>query len=265
MPWFFVRVWSEHLDFGGGRSRREGGGLNKTNKDIYDDYFKFRNVTTGYYSEFHLPAYLKKVLPVEREDAILDIGCGLGQMLKALGAIGYGNLSGVDISQSAVASCRAEGLNVDRIESIAEFRPEAGKRFDFIIMSHVIEHIEKPEIVATLRAIKTHLLNEGGQLVIMTPNAQSHTGCYWAYEDFTHSTIFTAGSLYFVLKSAGFEQVDFLDSLGTDGSSVAGRLLKNALISLYRMRLAFWNQVTGSSFHKPSPQIFTFELKALAR
>ena len=89
--------------------------------------------------------------------------------------------------------------------------------------------------------------------------------CYWAYEDFTHTTIFTAGSLYFVLRSAGFEQVKFIDPTGCAGSSTLGRILRRALVCWYRTKIAFWNRVTGSSFHLPSPQIFTFELKALAR
>ncbi len=43
------------------------------------------------------------------------------------------------------------------------------------------------------------------------PNAQSHTGCYWAYEDFTHNTLFTAGSLLYVLKMAGFAHIEIID------------------------------------------------------
>lgn len=43
----------------------------------------------------------------------------------------------------------------------------------------------------------------------MMPNAQSNTDCYWAYEDFTHYTLFIAGSLLYVLREAGFTNIEF--------------------------------------------------------
>lgn len=49
----------------------------------------------------------------------------------------------------------------------------------------------------------------------MVPNAQSYTGAYWRYEDFTHNIMFTAGSSTYVLRSAGFENIEFLDPDGT--------------------------------------------------
>jgi len=243
----------------------KGKEMNGAGGDLYDRYFSFRNVDAACYDRYVIPAYLRGALPPERDAAILDIGCGLGQFLKALRREGYSGARGVDLSAEAVSHCQGEGLSVSRVDDLCAFCREAGERFDFIVMSHVIEHLEKSQIVETLAAIRQHLLKEGGALMVMTPNAQSLTGCYWAYEDFTHTTIFTAGSLYFVLKSAGFREVVFVDPLGTVGSSAPGRALKHLLIAAHRWRLAFWHFVTDSSFHKGSPQIFTFELKALAR
>lgn len=131
-------------------------------------------------------------------------------------------------------------------------------------MSHVIEHIPKSEIIETLSAIRRYLLNDGGCFLLMTPNAQSFTGCYWAYEDFTHTTIFTAGSLLFVLKNAGFKQIEFVDPHGTVGSRPLAKALKWIFIPVYKAKIAFWNSITNSSFHRQSPQIYTYELKVLA-
>ncbi|MGC9101323.1 MAG: hypothetical protein ACP5HC_08750 [Caldisericum sp.] len=41
----------------------------------------------------------------------------------------------------------------------------------------------------------------------MVRNVQSNTGAYWAYEDFSHFTLFTSGSIYYVLKMAGFDEI----------------------------------------------------------
>lgn len=87
----------------------------------------------------------------------------------------------------------------------------------------------------------------------------------WAYEDFTHNTIFTAGSLCFVLKSAGFESIEFLDPDGLESSRPIVKWLRKFFMFVHKANIIFWNRVTNSSFHCPSPQIFTYELKALAK
>ena len=141
---------------------------NDNGSDRYAQYFDFRKVAPESYRDFRLPAYLKKVLPANRRCAILDIGCGFGQMLRALREEGYQSLEGIDIAQRAVQACRADGHEVTQVESIPGFCREGGRRYDFIIMSHVLEHIEKSEVVATLHAIRTHLMKDGGALVVMT-------------------------------------------------------------------------------------------------
>lgn len=235
------------------------------NNSMYDEYFSHRNIDGKFYGEFRLPKHLKKILPEDESAEILDIGCGFGQTLLALKKEGYTRLRGVDISEEAVTACSRQGIDAVLISSLEKFCTSSEKKFDFIIMSHVLEHLEKPDIIPTLRLIRMNLIRKGGALIVMVPNAQSNTGCYWAYEDFTHHTLFTAGSLYFVLKSAGFESVEFLDPDGLEGSILVIKLLKKFLLFLYKANIHFWNRVTNSSFHRPSPQIFTYELKAIAK
>ena len=131
-------------------------------------------------------------------------------------------------------------------------------------MNHVLEHLEKESIIEILSKIKEHLLDKDGKLLITVPNAQSNTGCYWAYEDFTHNTLFTAGSIDFVLKSAGFSNISFLDIDGTAGYPLYKKNIKKLFLWLYKKKINFWNRITSSSFHKPSIQIYTYELKVLA-
>jgi predicted TPR repeat methyltransferase len=232
---------------------------------MYDDYFKCRNIEQGFYQGYRLPPYFKNVVPRNKSARILDIGCGFGQMLLALRKEGYRHLTGIDISAEAIDFCLKQDIEAIQTQDLIDFCRASGKKYDLIIMSHVLEHLEKAKIIETLHAIKAHLMQTGAALIIMVPNAQSSTGCYWAYEDFTHTTLFTAGSLYFVLKSAGFESVEFLDPDGLAGSKPVIRHLRRLLLLLYRAKLNFWNFVTISSFHRPSPQIFTFEIKAVAK
>jgi 2-polyprenyl-3-methyl-5-hydroxy-6-metoxy-1,4-benzoquinol methylase len=231
----------------------------------YSEYFRNRNVSGSSVAGYRLPEYLRGYLPTDSDTAILDIGCGFGQTLDALRREGYRNLAGIDVSAEAVSGARQNGLDVELIEDIGSFCRKAGKRYDFIIMSHVLEHVEKDRIIDTLRIIRENLIAPQGSLAVMVPNAQSPTGCYWRYEDFTHTTIFTAGSLFYVLKSAGFESIEFIDPDGTADNSPPVRLLRKLFLAGYRINLHFRNRITRSAFHRPSPQIFTYEIKAIAR
>ena len=140
-----------------------------------------------------------------------------------------------------------------------------GNRYDCVLMSHVLEHLSKDHVIPMLRKIRSDILTEHGKLVLMVPNAQSNTDCYWAYEDFTHYTLFTAGSLFYVLREAGFTAIEFLDPDGLGNSTGWKKFVKRLLLKAYIKNKLFWNKVTGSAYHQPSPMIFTWELKCLAR
>ena len=229
-------------------------------------YFDLRGVVATDQSCCRLPSHLRQLLPADASTRILDIGCGLGETMAAVRNLGFLDVSGVDVDQKAVNHCRTMSFEVSLVSpDLASFAESSPKRYDFIILSHVIEHLEKTRIIDALRSIRKHLLAENGQLFIRVPNAQSNTGCYWAFEDFTHSTLFTAGSLLYVLRSAGFEQVEFLDVDGTADDTPRRKLFRKVFLKLYRMRVSFWNYVTHSYFHAPSPVIFTYDLKVVAK
>lgn len=229
----------------------------------YDEYFNLRNVDSDYYSKYQIPQYIINVLPNNRDADILDIGCGFGSFIKELKIQGYNSVKGIDISNQAIAYSLKQNYDVTK-SSVKEYAEQSGKTFDFITMSHVLEHIRKEEIIDTLILIRNKLLKENGKLCLMVPNAQSNTGSYWAYEDFTHATLFTSGSLLYVLKAAGFSRIIFLDPNGTENSGFLSTLLKKVFLPMYRLEKNFWNKITSSSFHLQSPAIYTFELKVLA-
>ena len=229
----------------------------------FNNYFNLRNVNDLNYLNYRIPKYLSQILPANKDAKILDIGCGFGSFLSELKRSGYLSIKGIDLSDQAIDFCLSQDLEVQK-SNIVDFAEQSVEKFDLIVMSHVLEHIKKDEIIITLKRIRNNLLDEKGKLCVMVPNAQSNTGSYWAYEDFTHTTLFTTGSIHYVLKAAGFNNIKFLDPDGTENSNIISKLFKFTFLPLYRMKKNFWNKITSSSFHRQSPEIFTFELKVLA-
>lgn len=228
----------------------------------YSTYFDYRQVDPASFDRYVLPEYLVDAIGPAKAARILDFGCGFGQTSLALHKAGY-QVEGLDISPPAIAHCRSVGLicHDGRDEG---FIPSHEGLYDFVVMSHVVEHFPKDEIIPLLSRIKTLLKPRGG-LIVMVPNAQSNTGAYWAYEDFTHYTMFTSGSLYYVLRAAGFGEVVFLDPDCLEGRKWYKKFFRKILLKLYRANYTFWNKVTGSTTHIASPLIFSYEVKALGR
>lgn len=225
----------------------------------YDNYFKRRGVKFG--NTGTVPKYLTNYLPSNKDSLILDIGCGSGELLFALKRRGYKNVCGIDLDESAVKWVKRNGVSCEKVD-VMQYQPQL--KYDFIIMSHVLEHIPKSQTIQVLAHIREELLNEGGKLFVRVPNAQSYTGCYWAYEDFSHCTLFTAGSLSFVLQNAGFRKCTLLDQDGLSDVDGIEKICKRVLLFLYTKKLDFGNYITNSSFHKPSLRVYTYELKVIS-
>ncbi len=93
----------------------------------------------------------------------LDVGCGIGRVLDALGADGVG----IDHNREAVDIARRRGLVAylpDEFRSSAD----AARPFDSLLFAHVLEHLTGAEAVSLLREYLP-LLHPGGRVVVFTP------------------------------------------------------------------------------------------------
>lgn len=137
----------------------------------------------------------------------LDIGCGMGFAVLALGRLGFDS-EGVEVDEAQWRACVELGVDA-HCGDVDEFLSTSDARFRVILLLDVLEHLPKDRQIATLRMVRRALL-PGGRLVITTPNAASPLAPYWRYLDFTHTTSFTVHSLRYVLKNSGFTSVDFV-------------------------------------------------------
>jgi 2-polyprenyl-3-methyl-5-hydroxy-6-metoxy-1,4-benzoquinol methylase len=137
---------------------------------------------------------------------LLDIGFGNGAFLDAAQAIGW-DVTGIDIDSKVVSNALKRGLNVYKGD--LEVLAGESNAFDFITLSHVIEHVYKP--IPVLEACY-RLLKPGGKLWLETPNINSlgrmrFRNNWRGLETPRHLAIFNRRSLYTALNQIGFTDV----------------------------------------------------------
>jgi len=138
-------------------------------------------------------------LRVPLSNDVLEIGCSAGPLQQILRADGYTNLTGIDISESAIALAKKRGIpNVSLMDGANLDFPD--QSFDLLLASDVLEHIEDEE-----RA--THewhrVLRPGGRMIVFVPAFQ----LLWTKHDEInhHYRRYTAGNLRRTLQQAGLE------------------------------------------------------------
>jgi len=147
---------------------------------------------------------------------VCEIGCGAGQLGAFLVERGH---SYVGIEIDAVARSLAASRGLEVFEGVAqEVPPElAGRRFDAVVMSHVLEHVA--DLRAAMQTIVT-LLGERGVFVAEVPNNQAvdghELGATWYWLDVPrHVQFFTGESLTRLcneqgLRARGLEYTGFV-------------------------------------------------------
>lgn len=136
---------------------------------------------------------------VAPERSILDVGCARGGMLEALRRKGFSHLYGLDPSPECTAYTSSKGFPV----FTGTLSDVGGEKFDALIMSHVLEHIEEPKTF--LGSALAHL-NPGGYLYIEVPDTDRHDGYAMPFLEFNseHINHFNSDTLTTLLESCGF-------------------------------------------------------------
>jgi len=144
---------------------------------------------------------------------VLDVGCGRGEFLALLKEADI-EAVGVDSSADHVERCRENGYRAFHDDMFAFL--DGRSKFDGIMLSHIIEHLQPPD-VERLLAHSYGALNPGGALVVVTPNPENlsiMTNIFWL--DVTHQRPYPLRLLVEMCAEAGFE----VRSSGEDVASV---------------------------------------------
>jgi 2-polyprenyl-3-methyl-5-hydroxy-6-metoxy-1,4-benzoquinol methylase len=155
---------------------------------------------------------LVESLPSDKEAAILDVGFGEGWFLAACLRLGHTNLSGAEFGVANKAHIKAwasDAIALSEIQSdIGRFLADKPETYEFIHMSHVIEHIPKYSLLWVVDALY-RALKPGGILMLRTPNMEGPCANSSFYVTLAHEYGFSSGNLASLLDICGFDEIHF--------------------------------------------------------
>lgn len=177
------------------------GGFTHGWEDLYDKYKKYRFLS---------------LKPYFKGDSVLEIGPAEGEMTTELFKC-FKEVSVLEGSESFIENLRRT-FKKDKLNIYTGLVEEVkiNKKFDTIILSHVLEHFDCPK--TALKKIST-FLNDKGVLLIIVPNANSlhrHLGVILGMikdihalnevdKKIGHKRVYDFGSLEKEVNATGFE------------------------------------------------------------
>ena len=139
--------------------------------------------------------YFAKIMNQNDDALVLDYGCGNAQLKSMISCLNY---YGFDID---VENEKANHHSLEEMD---------GLRFDYIVLSHVLEHLKSKQIEETLTWCYKHLNNDG-QVLIATPYSNLFT-ISWFWWDPTHVKPLSYLSLAWMLENNGFKVTEIFYS-----------------------------------------------------
>lgn len=184
-----------------------------------------------------------------KDKRILDIGCGRGELAYAISQSGA-LVVGLDYSKDAIEIAKKtfrqypDGHLEFLTSEVLDYKTD--EKFDIIIASDIIEHIEQEILIKVLKKVSA-LLKEDGRFIIHTaPNLLNYqygyskrrklikqAGSYIPanprsfYEDLMHINEFTPGRLNRVLKSIFTDTLTWVNHFPDLAGSLERRFHKN--------------------------------------
>ncbi|MDQ7815018.1 MAG: class I SAM-dependent methyltransferase [Patescibacteria group bacterium] len=139
------------------------------------------------------------------DSKVLEIGCGYGFFLKRIKDECGAQVFGVEPSEVS-GKFAAEEYGIEVFHGLLDdYLSQAdGRKFDMIIMHHVLEHISEP--VAALKRL-TQKLSPGGKFYIVVPNVTELQEPVEAFFQYPHVVSYSPWSLNHALNLSGLKTI----------------------------------------------------------
>lgn len=179
-----------------------------TRLPVRDDDYKY----VGFEDQFRgsdraIEERLRAYVPIFTESTdVLDVGCGRGELLAALGAAGV-RARGIDANDAMVIAARDRGLDATRADARGYIEALAPSSLGGIVATQVVEHLEPSYLMRLLEAA-ARALRPGAPIVLETINPACWLAFFSSYiRDLTHVRPVHPDTLQYLLRASGFERV----------------------------------------------------------
>lgn len=154
--------------------------LHEEKLDWFREYFKLN--------------YLR-FFDLHSQSSVLEVGCNKGYLLKVMEEYESFDIEGVDLSPEDIFFAQnVIGCSKVYCADALDFIKINNKKYDYILLKAVLEHIPKCQILPFLKGLKEGL-SEKGKILIDVPNMDWLFASHERYMDFTHEVGFTVESL----------------------------------------------------------------------
>jgi 2-polyprenyl-3-methyl-5-hydroxy-6-metoxy-1,4-benzoquinol methylase len=165
-------------------------------------------------------------LPQSKHARVVDLGCGYGAFMMMLRDAGYSNLRGIDISPEQVNLAHDLGASMVELGTLESAINEESC-VSLVTMFDVIEHLTRSEAISVLQGIHG-MLDEGGTLLLRTPNVDATLGTVLSFGDLTHEMHLNKYSALELFASLNYRHVEILP-VKPVGGSFAARIIRGVL------------------------------------
>lgn len=140
------------------------------NSHYNDKYFEWQKKSGNLEAKIDLWKFNKYI---DKDDVVLDFGCGGGFILNALNCK---SKYGIEINEFAVKEAKSKGINI--FKSVSDIPKDL--KFDKIISNHALEHVDQP--LNELIMLFSHL-NKNGKIIFYLPFDSLRFGSKYKNDD----------------------------------------------------------------------------------
>jgi SAM-dependent methyltransferase len=148
---------------------------------------------------------------IKENDAILDVGCGKGFVIERL-LSKTKNITGIDYDKKSIKEAQMKLVNVNFIcADVFDYLQNAEDiRFDVIVLSHVLEHIDSPnEFIKRISRRAKHFYIEVPDFEATHLNLyRQRIGTDLIYTDADHVSEFDRTEIELLIANANLKVVD---------------------------------------------------------
>lgn len=142
---------------------------------------------------YELESFVMHLIPKDRKLSVIDVGCGKGIWGYLLSALreNVAYICGVDITSSYLRFVKERNVYDDLVLCDGTFLPFKDRSFDLVLLSEVLEHLEKKQGYVMLKQLekiarKLIVITVPQGFVEQTPvggiNAEKHRSAWYAGE-----------------------------------------------------------------------------------